>query len=140
MGQKFIKRLIAALAVVFAVLLSSSGEAQAHCDTMDGPVVKAAQRALATRNVNLILIWVRQNDDAEIRRRFVQTLAVRRLNREARELADNYFFETGSSFAPRWRRRTLHRPQTCRHGSWPRHSVGRQGNREWLGGGVAQAV
>ena len=94
MGQKFIKRLIAVLAVVFAVLLSSSGEAQAHCDTMDGPVVKAAQRALATRNVNLILIWVRQNDDAEIRRRFVQTLAVRKLNREARELADNYFFET----------------------------------------------
>jgi hypothetical protein len=92
--QKFIKRLIAVLAVGFAVLLSSSGEAQAHCDTMDGPVVKAAQRALATRNVNLILIWVRQNDDAEIRRRFVQTLAVRRLNREARELADNYFLET----------------------------------------------
>lgn len=94
MGQKFIKRLITVLAVVFAVLLSSFGEARAHCDTMDGPVVKAAQRALATRDVNLILIWVRQNDDAEIRGRFVQTLAVRRLNREARELADNYFFET----------------------------------------------
>lgn len=94
MRHKYITRFIAVLAVVFAVLVSSSDEAQAHCDTMDGPVVKAAQRALATRDVNLILIWVRQNDDAEIRRRFGQTLAVRRLNREARELADNYFFET----------------------------------------------
>ena len=94
MRNKYITRFIAVLAVVLAVLLSISGEAQAHCDTMDGPVVKAAQRALATRDVNLILIWVRQNDDAEIRRRFEKTLAVRRLNREARELADNYFFET----------------------------------------------
>ena len=29
-----------------------------HCDTMDGPVVRAATRALTERNVNLILPWV----------------------------------------------------------------------------------
>jgi hypothetical protein len=66
----------------------------AHCDTMAGPVVKAAQEALRTQNVNLVLIWVHKNDEAEVKEKFRQTLAVRKLNGQARELADNYFFET----------------------------------------------
>jgi hypothetical protein len=82
------------LAVLFAILLFTPNEALAHCDTMDGPVVKAAQRALVNRNVNLVLIWVQKKDESEIKERFRQTLAVRRLNRKARGLADNYFFET----------------------------------------------
>jgi hypothetical protein len=69
-------------------------EASAHCDTMDGPVVKAAQKALATGNVNLVLIWVRKQDEAEIKKTFQKTLAVRKLNAEAKELADLHFFET----------------------------------------------
>jgi hypothetical protein len=36
-----------------------STPAFAHCDGMDGPVVKAAQEALAKGDVNLVLIWVR---------------------------------------------------------------------------------
>jgi hypothetical protein len=71
-----------------------AGNVLAHCDTMAGPVVKAAQEALRTRNVNLVLIWVQKNDEAEVRDKFQQALAVRKLNRQARELADNYFFET----------------------------------------------
>jgi hypothetical protein len=65
-----------------------------HCDGMDGPVVQAAQRALAKGDVNLVLIWLQANDEAEIRKVFAKTLAVRKLNPEARELADLYFFET----------------------------------------------
>lgn len=61
---------------------------------MDGPVVRAAQKALEMKNVNLVLIWVQEKDEAAIRQAFRQTLAVRRLNREARDLADRYFFET----------------------------------------------
>jgi hypothetical protein len=61
---------------------------------MDGPVVKAAQKALQTGNVNLALIWVQKQDEAELRSAFQKTLAVRKLNTEARELADRYFFET----------------------------------------------
>jgi hypothetical protein len=61
---------------------------------MDGPVVKAAQRALAKGDANLVLIWVQANDEAEIRKVFAKTMAVRKLNAEARELADLYFFET----------------------------------------------
>jgi hypothetical protein len=65
-----------------------------HCDGMDGPVVQAAQRALAKGDVNLVLSWVQATDEAEIRKVFAKTLAVRKLNPEARELADLYFFET----------------------------------------------
>jgi len=65
-----------------------------HCDTMDGPVVKAAQAALKTRNVNLVVIWVKAKDEAEVKEAFRKTLKVRRLSRTARELADRYFFET----------------------------------------------
>jgi hypothetical protein len=94
MRHKHIFRSLAVLAVICAGLLLATDQAFAHCDTMDGPVVKAAQRALAKRNVNLVLLWVQKKDEAEIKQRFLQTLAVRRLNRTARELADNYFFET----------------------------------------------
>jgi len=66
----------------------------AHCDGMDGPVIKAAQKALETGNVNLVLIWVIKNDEVEIKKAFQRTLAVRKLNPQARELADMYFFET----------------------------------------------
>ena len=66
----------------------------AHCDGMDGPVVKTAQKALATGDVHLVLIWVQKSDETEIRKAFEQTVAVRKLSGEARELADRYFFET----------------------------------------------
>lgn len=79
--------------MVSAVLLLPSG-ALAHCDGLDGPVVKAARQALETGNVNLVLIWVKEQDEAAIREVFQKTLAVRKLGSEARELADLHFFET----------------------------------------------
>lgn len=79
---------------ILTLAAMAPGTAAAHCDGMDGPVVKAAQRALATGDVNLVLIWVRKSDEAEIRDAFTRTLAVRKVNREARDLADRYFFET----------------------------------------------
>ena len=66
----------------------------AHCDGLDGPVVQAAQQALETKNVNLVLIWVAKADEPEISEAFRKTVATRSLNRQARELADMYFFET----------------------------------------------
>jgi len=93
MDIRNISRLIAVAAGVgFFALLPA--RALAHCDGLDGPVVKAAQRALATRNPALVLIWVQGKDEPEIRKAFEQTLAVRELSPQARELADRFFFET----------------------------------------------
>ena len=76
------------------MLLLSSFAASPHCDSMDGPVVKAARQALAEGNVNRVLIWIPEDDEREIKRAFERTLAVRKLNATARELADQFFFET----------------------------------------------
>ena len=88
-----LSRVIAA-AVALGVFAFMPARAFAHCDGLDGPVVKAAQRALETRNAALVLIWVQEKDEAEIRKAFEQTLAVRELSAEARELADRFFYET----------------------------------------------
>ena len=66
----------------------------AHCDGMDGPVIQAARKALETGNVNPVLMWVLKDHEGEIKNAFQKTLAVRKLNPPAKELADMYFFET----------------------------------------------
>lgn len=66
----------------------------AHCDTLEGPVVKTARVALDTGDVTPLLKWVRSDDEKEIRNAFENTLAMRALGPEAKEFADMYFFET----------------------------------------------
>jgi hypothetical protein len=68
--------------------------ALAHCDTLDGPVVKDARAALESKDVTSVLKWVRQDKEAEIREAFQHALGVRALGSEARALADRFFFET----------------------------------------------
>jgi hypothetical protein len=81
-------------ALVATALLSGAQSARAHCDGLDGPVIGAAQRALQTDNVNLVLIWVRPQDADEIKKAFQDTLAVRKLDPQAQAFADRSFFET----------------------------------------------
>jgi len=65
----------------------------AHCDGLDGPVVKAGKEAIEKNNVNLALIWVQKEDESKIKDLFNKILSVRILSNEARELADLYFYE-----------------------------------------------
>ena len=65
-----------------------------HCDGLDGPVVKAAERALESGDVKHALPWVQKADEAEVTAAFEKTIAVRKLGAEAKALADRYFFET----------------------------------------------
>ncbi len=75
-----------------ALLLSP--RAFGHCDTLDGPVVLAAKTALDQGDITPVLKWVKQEDEAQIKAAFARTLAVRTMGPAARELADQYFFET----------------------------------------------
>ena len=81
-------------ALAFGLIASSAANALAHCDSLDGPVVKAAQKALDSRNVAYALIWVLPESEAEVRAAFEQAVAVRAIAPQARALADRYFFET----------------------------------------------
>ena len=83
-----------AIAALSMGLLLGSGNASAHCDTLDGPVVAAARKALDSGNVNPVLIWVQKKDEGEIRNMFLKTVAVRKAGGQAKEVADMYFFET----------------------------------------------
>ena len=80
--------------VTFLGALAISIPASAHCDTTKGPVVTAARAALEAGDPNLVLHWVRPQDEAVVKVAFQQTMEVRALSPEAKALADRYFFET----------------------------------------------
>lgn len=82
---------IAALALMLTL---AAGAAQAHCDSLDGPVVRDAQRALQRGEFAPVLKWVGEDGVAEVHEAFRAALAVRTEGARARPLADRYFFET----------------------------------------------
>ena len=59
----------------------------AHCDSMDGPVVQDAQRALEAQDLTPVLKWVTADDEDEIRSAFDMTLTVREETDAARAVA-----------------------------------------------------
>lgn len=83
------------VAVIGAVsFILFSGLAYAHCDTLDGPVVTTAKKAIENGDVTPILKWVKNENETEIRELFKKTMTVRAKGPEAKELADLYFLET----------------------------------------------
>ena len=80
--------------IIFVMTLFAMNLMFAHCDTMNGPVVKAAKNALEKGNVNLVLIWVQPRDEAIIKQAFERTMKIRSVSPQAKEMADMYFFET----------------------------------------------
>jgi hypothetical protein len=79
-----------AIILIFATTINAT----AHCDSIDGPVVKDAVRALEAGRVDPVLKWVRAEDEGEVRAVFGHVMSVRALGDDARTLADRYFFET----------------------------------------------
>lgn len=90
--MKLRNTLVAAFSLLAA--LGWIAPAQAHCDTLDGPVVSAGRQALDSGNVKLALVWVQERDEAELRKAFEKASAARKAGGAAKELADTYFFET----------------------------------------------
>ncbi|MBE0604597.1 MAG: hypothetical protein IH611_13355 [Deltaproteobacteria bacterium] len=81
-------------AMVAILVLATAGNAFAHCDGLDGPVVSLARQALDKGDVKIILPWVAAEKEAEIRKAFDLAVAVRGKGAKEKELADTYFFET----------------------------------------------
>jgi hypothetical protein len=94
MGIRNLLRIVAPLGVALLGAVISPDPAFPHCDSMDGPVVEAARRALATNTVELALAWVQPSGDEEIRDAFARTMKVRAAGGETQALADLWFFET----------------------------------------------
>lgn len=65
-----------------------------HCDSMDGPVVRAAARALDLDDVDVILPYVAAGDEEPLRLAFDRARKARACGENAAAVADLYFFET----------------------------------------------
>lgn len=85
---------VAALAVAVPLLLMQSQPASAHCDSRQGPVVTAAEAALERGDVDLILPYVKADQEEELTQAFDQTMAIRKRSPEVQAVADEWFLET----------------------------------------------
>ncbi|SFN28546.1 DUF6448 family protein [Marinobacter pelagius] len=82
----------ASAAVLLGLMLA--GNAQAHCDAMDGPVITEARAALDAGDVTPLLKWVPAEDEAEIRRVFADVRDIRGQSEKVRKIADKHLFAT----------------------------------------------
>jgi len=90
------RRRLAAVGVVLGALLVFlvPGTAHAHCDSMDGPIVPLARKALENGELTPVLKWVRKQDENRIRTAFRRARAIRGQDSRVREIADLWFLET----------------------------------------------
>lgn len=66
----------------------------AHCDTLDGPVIKDARLALEKGDVTPVLKWVQQKDEAQVGKAFHQALAAKTKGGKDQEEVAHRFFAT----------------------------------------------
>ena len=79
---------------IIAASLAFASVSFAHCDSMDGPVVKDAKRAIAAKDIAPVLKWISPEDQAEVSRVFQTTIDIREKDDDVKKVADTYFFET----------------------------------------------
>ncbi len=87
------KKLFFFPAVLLFAFFSLNSISSAHCDSMEGPVIKDALKAIGNNNVNYVLKWVLPESEKEVSDAFKLSMEVRRLSPTARELSEKYFFE-----------------------------------------------
>jgi hypothetical protein len=87
-------RMLIAAAVLASPLLVGTQPAQAHCDSLDGPVAKAVNQALGNGNINPVLAYAPASAETEILAAFEMSRKVRSLGADAQALADQAFMET----------------------------------------------
>lgn len=74
-----------------AVALAAPGPVAAHCDTLDGPVIQDARKAIETRNITPVLKWVKPQEEKTVGVAYDKVLAAKDTDREE---AEHKFFET----------------------------------------------
>ena len=88
------KTLRPAAVVALLILLTMTTRSLAHCDSMDGPVIKDAQRAIEMSDITPVLKWVSAKDEDAVKQVFTLTTSTRGQSEAVQKIADNYFFET----------------------------------------------
>lgn len=79
---------------LFTMLIFSTNATFAHCDSMDGPLIADARKAIGQNNINYTLKWVRPENETEVKNAFNLMMKVRGFSADSKLLAETYFFET----------------------------------------------
>jgi hypothetical protein len=87
------KNLMLGIFFISAFLIVSNNS-YAHCDTLDGPVVKDARIALGNKDVAPVLKWVKKDNEKEIKEAFNKTVAEITENPKGKEAAEMKFFSS----------------------------------------------
>lgn len=66
--------------------------ANAHCDTLDGPTVIDGQKAMINNNINYALKWVEPSSEKELIEAFNLSMKVKDLSPESKQIAEKYFY------------------------------------------------
>ena len=85
---------IIAVIFMFFTLAIAGHQANAHCDRENGPVAVAAKKSLKTGDFTDVAIWVGQEQEDELRKKFRHSRSVYQKGGESKALAEQYFMET----------------------------------------------
>jgi hypothetical protein len=90
--KSVLARMLLLVTIATALTLGIYSFAAAHCDTLDGPVIQDAQKALETKDVTPVLKWVKQKDEKAVRTAFAKAQSAK--GKKNAEAAENQFFAT----------------------------------------------
>ena len=90
--KKVLIRMFLLMAITMALNLGIYGLAAAHCDTLDGPVIQDARKALASEDISPILKWIKQKDEKAVRAEFAKALNAK--GKKNADAVENKFFST----------------------------------------------
>jgi len=85
MKQEGMSMSVVWVAVFMVLVFAAPQRASAHCDTIDGPVIQDARKAIAANDITPILKWVKEHDEESVRAAFSKLLGDRPKNLGAAE-------------------------------------------------------
>lgn len=86
-----IMKMAGSLVMVLALIAFNAQETFAHCDRENGPVAVDAKEALKTGDFSRVAIWIGEEQEEELRKKFRQSLSVYQKGGDSKELATEYF-------------------------------------------------
>jgi hypothetical protein len=87
----FLRISLSGIAAVTALIITSPRNAAAHCDTLDGPVIQDARKAIDAKDITPILKWVKPQDEKAVKAAFNKVLTSKSKNQEE---VEHKFFAT----------------------------------------------
>jgi hypothetical protein len=85
-------RMLLVAVITTLLTLGMYSFAAAHCDTLDGPVIQDARKALDAKDVTPVLKWVKQKDEKIVRAAYSKALSAK--GKKNADAAENKFFAT----------------------------------------------